>query len=915
MGARLYSGIKSLHLVLDTPYDTIRTDDIRDDLIGVRVWYSKTSGFNPLAGQGTLAFNGAGLSITVSDLETNTRYYVKYAFISSIDPDIYTVSAELTALVYDENTTVYGYLTNDPLPIATAADGSGGDFSLATGVFKVFNLSQEVTGNGPAYSIKPGSNNYVVGAVINAVTGVYSCTGISENAANITFVAEYNGVIVEQVWNIYRGLAGEKAPVIRLSATNSSFVFKDVDATLPLTANTVITAQLTNLTGTPVFTTRAFTRAGTPLGSGNTQVNFEQVGNVITITGAQFGALGVMLGTVIVTATLGDVSDSFTLYRINDGTEQITVELTNSAHVIAAANNGDTVPANYVGSGTIIRVKQGNTYLNVDPASPYDSLGTWNIFNITSVNITADPTPIIATNYIDFDTHAAMTADQAYIDYTINYRTTTGKTGTQVVRQSFAKSKEGVIGATARTVSITAQSQAFITPKNASQSTVNSIVLTAVASNFQSPTYTWLVDGVAPVPNTGTASGSTFTLNSFAPVGSRAVTVIVTETIEGQTYSVYDIFSVYSLREGDDSLVVGLSNENQTISCDSAGEPIAGQFPIQSKLYAILGTTILTSSSQPPVTFAKVSYTGGASNSYSINSSGDISIFSINADAAEAVFSATVRGTTVNKVLSLSKARAGQRGQTGEGVSQIYIRSDLQPNTPNPSDTVPSGWSPTVAGATGTAALWTSFGTRLVGSTTYTWQVPTRVQGEAGNPLRNASGFLYFSTPQASAPGTPSASGFNFATGNFSTVTSGWATTFNVPSGTTTALWAVRYSVQETVFGGAQTVSISTAFTHQNFNGLVTFTNDYITANDATTIANSRVNAAAPNYANKDLTNVTTIDGGLITTGTIDARRLNIGKVRTGDYIRMFDNQIIVYTGNSPRVIIGNLTPPVNPNT
>lgn len=693
MAARLYSGIKSLHLVLDTPYDTIRTDDIRDDLVGVKVWYSKTSGFNPLSGQGTLAFDGAGLSITVSDLETNTRYYVKYAFISSIDPSVYTVSAELTALVYDENTTVYGYLTNDPLPIATAADGSGGDFSLATGVFKVFNLSQDVTGNGPVYGIKAGSNNYVVGAVIDPVTGVYSCTGISQNAANITFVATYNGVVVEQVWNIYRGLAGETAPIIRLSATNSSFVFKDIDAALPITNNTVITAQLTNLTGNPVFTTKAYTRAGVELGSGTSQVSFTQSGNTITITGIQFGALGVTLGTVIVTATLDNVSDSFTLYRINDGTEQITVELSNSAHVIAAASNGDTVPANYVGSGTTIRVKQGNTYLNVDSASPYDSLGTWNIFDISSVNITADPTPTISTNYVDFDTHASMTADQAYIDYTILYRTTTGGEGTQTVRQSFAKSKEGL------------------------------------------------------------------------------------------------------------------------------------------------------------------------------------------------------------------------RGQTGEGVSQIYIRSELQPETPLPSQGVPSGWSATVAGASGTAALWTSFGSRLAGSSTYTWQVATRVQGEAGNPLRNASGYLYYSEPQSSAPSTPSASGFNFSNGTFSSITTNWAITFSVPSGTTTKMWAVRYSVQETAFNGAQTVSISAPFTHQNFDGLVTFTNNsYVTSSTATSIANTAVSNAGSGYATNTLSNVTTIDGGKITTGSLTADRLEIGKNRTGDYIKMFDNKIVVYTGNMPRVIIGSLT-------
>jgi hypothetical protein len=615
------------------------------------------------------------------------------------------------------------------------------------------------------------------------------------------------------VWNIYRGLAGEKAPVIRLSATNSSFVFKDADAPLPQTLNTVITAQLTNLTGTPVFTTKAYTRAGVELGTGDTQINFNQVDNKITITAAQFSQPGLTLGTVIVTATLGNVSDSFTLYRINDGTEQITVELSNSAHLIQAASNGDTVPANYAGSGTTIQVKQGNTYLSVDQASPYDSPGTWNIFNIAGVGITVDPTPTIGPNYIDFDTHAAMTADQAYIDYTIEYRTTSGTVGTQTVRQSFAKSKAGVTGATARVVDITAPTQAFITAKNSTQSTESSITLTATASNFLSPAYTWLVDDVVPLPSVGVANGNTFVLNSFPAVGYKSVRVVVTETVENQTYSVYDVYSVYSLREGDDSLVVGLSNENQTISCDSTGEPLSGQFPRYSKLSAVIGTKLLSGTTQPAVTFAPVSYSGGNSSSYAIDSAGNITVYSITGNSAQAIFSATVGGTTLTKILTFSKALAGQRGVNGEGISQIYIRSDLQPDTPVASSTTPGGWSPTVAGAGGTAALWTSFGKRLQDSLIYTWQTPVRVQGEAGNPLRNATGYLYYSIQQASPPTKPSASGFDFSNGTFSSITEpdpgSWSITFNVPNEPTTKMWAVRYSVQETVFGGAQTVDIS----------------------------------------------------------------------------------------------------------
>lgn len=955
MAAHLYPGVKSLQLVLDRPYDAIRTTDVRDDLTSVKVWYSLTSGFNPNNAEGTLVPSGNSLNVTITNLLPNTRYYVKYAFISAIDedevdpagpagPGSYTVSAELSAVVLEENISVYGYLTNDPVPVVTATDGSGGDFSQATGVFKVFNLSTEVTGAGPVYGIKPFTTDNITGATINATTGVYSCTGLTDDGGNVTFTATYNNIVIEQVWNVYRAKAGETAPLIQLSTPNKEFVYKDQFATSSLTPSTTVTARLVNLTGTPTFTVQAYTREGASLGN----IAFTQSGNTITITKAQFDALGITIGTAKVTATVGAVSDVLTLYRINDGTEQITVELSNESHGIPAYADGTTTTSSYVGSGTLIQVKQGVTYLAVDNTSPYID-GSWRITNINAVGIVCDTTPAVGGNFIEYNQHSTMdnALDVAYIDYTITGKTTSGVAFSIVKRQSFAKSKEGVQGATARSVAITAPGQAFVTAKNTATPVPSTITLTAVQSNFISPQYLWQIQNPSTsaweAPGTqGTANQGTFVLNSFAPVGSKAVKVTVTETIDGETFSVFDIFSVYSLREGDDAFIIGLSNENQTISYDSGGDPNPGQFPVTSRLYAVLGTNLLNSSTTPAITFAKVSYNGGAANSYSIDGNGDITIEApLTVDSATAVFSATIYAGTANaktltKSLTLNKSKDGK---VGEGITQIYIRSTANPPaTPAASAGVPSGWSATVAGTTGTDPLWTSFGKRAVGATEYTWQTPVRVEGTTviNPPLKNATGYLYYSISQSTAPSAPQATSYDFSTGQFASLTTNWATSFTAESTSGTKMWAVRYSVQETVAGGAQVVTISPVFAHQNFDGLVTFTNlsaqGYQTASQVTstvtnqgyqtsTQVNSAINSATSGlastayvstaaFANQVSTNMTSIDGGKITTGFIDAERLQIGKNNpdgTGNYIRMFNNKIVVYSSGNPRVIIGDL--------
>ena len=110
MSATLSAGINSLILKLDTPYDTIRLTDIRDDLIKVKVWCSASSGFTPIdtgSAGANQVFDGLSLSITISGLPNGTAtptplvggtpYYVKYAFISEIDEAVQTVSAQLTA--------------------------------------------------------------------------------------------------------------------------------------------------------------------------------------------------------------------------------------------------------------------------------------------------------------------------------------------------------------------------------------------------------------------------------------------------------------------------------------------------------------------------------------------------------------------------------------------------------------------------------------------------------------------------------------------------------------------------------------------------------------------------------------------------------------------------------------------------
>ena len=185
MAATLSAGVNSLILKLDTPYDTIRTTDIRDDLIKVIVWCSSTSGFTP--SDTNKVFDGLSLSVVISEipgvptptaLVAGTPYYVKYAFISDIQEDVYTISSQLSATPVSATSQ------------AVEISGFTGFSKTILGVFSPLNanLTAVVNGiNNPVYAWT------VTGATASANNTSTITITPSLNASSITVTVSVTG--------------------------------------------------------------------------------------------------------------------------------------------------------------------------------------------------------------------------------------------------------------------------------------------------------------------------------------------------------------------------------------------------------------------------------------------------------------------------------------------------------------------------------------------------------------------------------------------------------------------------------------------------------------------------------------------------------------------------------------------------
>lgn len=115
------------------------------------------------------------------------------------------------------------FLTNESHVVATASDGSGGDYSTAGGTLKVFVGATDVT-TSSTFSVV-GTPTGGLSISINATSGVYTVTGMTSDAGQATLRAVHGGVTIDKVYSLAKaktGAAGDPgAPggVVSKSAT------------------------------------------------------------------------------------------------------------------------------------------------------------------------------------------------------------------------------------------------------------------------------------------------------------------------------------------------------------------------------------------------------------------------------------------------------------------------------------------------------------------------------------------------------------------------------------------------------------------------------------------------------------------------------------------------------------------------
>lgn len=224
MAAQLVSQVNGLLLIVSPPVDQI-TGEYRDDLAGIKVWVNDIPNFDPPI-SGSLVYEGPGLVITIPNLIPGQTYYVKYAFISSIDESVYDVSDVALSGAPRSGLGIEITLSNPVDLIPAAFDGTVSSFIGTGTVIEVFEGVESLIYDAIGTSAGTWSVTSVADPEITLPSGFIeiiegkavtkNIIGLSDDKATITFTAtgrsldgtSFTRTIVQTFSKVKQGLPG-----------------------------------------------------------------------------------------------------------------------------------------------------------------------------------------------------------------------------------------------------------------------------------------------------------------------------------------------------------------------------------------------------------------------------------------------------------------------------------------------------------------------------------------------------------------------------------------------------------------------------------------------------------------------------------------------------------------------------------
>jgi hypothetical protein len=484
---------------------------------------------------------------------------------------------------------------------------------------------------------------------------------------------------------------------------------------------------------------------------------------------------------------------------------QVSVNLTNENATVSTRSTGFVASSSFVVTSGSVSVKVGGEDITRE-----EGLATNNRFDIisaTGTNCTPnDTTPDDATYGI-----TALSADSGSLSLVVRYKDGRGLSTdiTKIVTYSKAKQAAPVlsISSTPKDQSVTAKSTGEQIDSFADATIVVKETYNGTTTNLTITSLTATSANISSISTTPSTGLVTLNGKTLAN-GVNSTTVNISAVVtdsEGVSRTVTDTLSLSKVKKAVPNVVVSATPQAQSVLANAAGTQT--------------GT----------LTNVTVSALEGATSRFT-SMTGTYSGFSTNPTISTNIL------TTTSAVMNAAEASA----------TIVVTHTDSE----------------------GTSGQTQTIVVRFT-------KVPTGTKGDAGDNgapgadgRRTATGMIFYQPSAATAPPTPSATSYTFSSNSFGSLTANWA--IGAPTytaGNTNKYWYSTYTAVETTAGGGTAVPTFSAPAQAiNFTGLVTFTSAN-NLTDGTNVINHVPSGSIANHIGG--ANVTTIEGGKISTGVI----------------------------------------------
>jgi len=715
----------------------------------------------------------------------------------------------------------------------------------------------------------------------------------------------------------FTGGSNSITKLLTFESDRTAFRFSSGSFANPPNQNVRFKTTKTNFTGSITYASSAFDVGGTyiqPTSYAGTYPGWftsqNDNGALLSIASFSGSVSNVLVGSIVYTASCEGVEEYETIYRFEDGDNAPGIFVTaNTNQFIYKATD---LSLNPIGQIITIEAKRKNLASATTPLTVNSGSGK-------------PPLTFVATNTTNgVDTYTLAGSSYAYLTgetiYYISGSDQFGNEFSDAIKISPVKILDGFSVATSN------ENTSF--PANSAGSVIGGFA--ASSGSITVKVGNEVISYASPLANNkfsasifstsgltaNTFNGTNYSINALSQ-DSGSLTLLVKYQDGGGTIISSSKEITYSkVKKAAPVLSFIVGNNNQTATALSTGvqidEFVTASLSVIETYDGISSTKTLTSA---PTTNATNLYTIGNRTTTTIalpkitnGDSVDISITGSVIDSEN-----ITRDVFGNISLAKAKKAAPVTLALLSSETQTILSSSTGYATPSTftitlteggsnytyDDTIPYGNSTfrisSISGGSGTTTIQpntptTNDGTTVsltiayvnsegtTGTITKTHKVAVSLEGTRGvngapgstgaDGRRTATGMIFYQPSAASAPPTPSATSYTFSSNSFGGLTSQWA--IGAPTytaGNTNKYWYSTYTAVETTAGGGTAVPTFSAPAQAiNFTGLVTFTS----ANNITDGVNTS-NIVEPGSVTNHIggANVTTIEGGKISTGVI----------------------------------------------